>query len=264
MNGRPGLAERQARAHRQRQRGLIWAGPLGLVMWVAAFVFLAGFIPPPHAHDTARQIFHIYASKTFRIRLGMIIALFGSALIVPFAAAISAQMRRIEGPNAPLAMTQICSAALLSLEFIVPIVVWQAAAYRFNVEGLKITQTLNDLGWLLFVSVVSSLLIQTISIAWAILTDVRDTPVFPRWVGFLNLWVTVLLAPAGIVPLFKSGAFSWAGLMSFFVPLTAYCVWTIVMFVMLRRAIAQEESESEAGAESPTGGDVADNLISVR
>jgi hypothetical protein len=239
---------RRILAHASRQRGLMWAGPLGLLLWVAAFVFLAGFIPPPHAHDSAQQIFDIYQTKTFRIRLGLVIALFGSALIVPFAAVISTQLRRIEGPGAPLATTQVCSAALLSLEFIIPIVVLQTAAYRFEAAGPQITQTLNDLGWLLFVSVVSSLLVQTAAIAWAILTDDESDPVFPRWLGYFNLWVTLLLVPAGIVPFFKSGPFSWAGLLSFFVPLVAYCAWTIVMFLMLRRAVDDEAETALAAA----------------
>jgi len=230
----------------RRQHILAWAGPVGLVLWVGAFLGLAGFIPPPHANDTAQQILHIYAAHTFRIRLGLLISLFASALIVPFAAVIYAQMRRIEGDGAPVAMTQMCSAALLSVEFIVPIVVWLAAAYRFNVEGARITHTLNDLGWLLFVSVVSSILVQTASIAFDIFTDDRPEPVFPRWLGWFNAWITMLLFPAGLVVFFHHGPFSWAGLISFFVPLTAYCVWTIVMFLAVRRAIDQEERERTA------------------
>jgi hypothetical protein len=127
----------QIQAGAMRQRVLIWAGPLGLLLWVGAFLVLAGFIPPPHANDTAREILDRYADHTFRIRLGLVVALFASALIVPFAAVISAQIKRIEGDRAPVSNTQMCSAALLSVEFIIPIVVFQAAAYRYNVEGCR-------------------------------------------------------------------------------------------------------------------------------
>jgi hypothetical protein len=251
----PQQRERRIRARATRQRILVWAGPTSVLIWGVGMLGFAGFIPPSHANDTAAQVYHLYASNTFDIRLGMVLGVFGSAFIVPFAAVIANHMRRIEGRYGLLALTQLCSAALLSLEFIMPYVVWQAAAYRFNVEGLKITHTLHDLGWLLFVSVVSSLLVQTATIAWAILTDDSESPVLPRWVGWVNAWVTVLLVPAGIVPFFKSGPFTWAGLISFFVPLTAFCIWTVTMFVTLRTAIDEEEAEELAELELATTDD---------
>jgi hypothetical protein len=227
----------------RRQKALAWCGPLLIVLWLGSFVLLAGFIPPPHANDSAQQILDRYAHNTFGIRLGLMITLFASALIVPFAAVISAQIRRIEGDGAPLALTQVCSAAVLSLEFIVPIMVWQTAAFRFDAEGARIVLMLDDMGWLMFVAVISSVIVQVLAIGWAILTDERDQPVFPRWAGWFNLWIALLLAPAGIVVFFKSGPFSWAGLMSFFVPLTSYAAWSIVMFILVRRAIDQEAAE---------------------
>src|SRR5271170_135342 len=111
------------------QRVCVWAGPVMLVGWLAAFVF-AGFIPPPHPGASAAFIQHKFVVDTFRIRLGLIVTLFAVALLVPFSAAISAQMRRIEGRHQVLAGTQICQGALLSLEFIVPLMVWLTAAYR--------------------------------------------------------------------------------------------------------------------------------------
>jgi hypothetical protein len=84
-----------------------------------------------------------------------------------------------------------------------------------------------------------------LAIGVAILTDEREEPVFPRWAGYLNLWVALLLAPAGIVVFFKHGAFAWNGLIGFFCPLFAYCVWSITMFVLVRRAIEQEAAEKQ-------------------
>lgn len=217
-----------------------------LVLWIVSFVALAGFIPPPSPEKTAAQVLAKYAGHTDAIRLGLMITLFASALLVPFSAAISAQMRRIEGAGAPLAATQLCSAALLSVEFIVPIMVWQTAAFRFDTESARMTQMLNDMGWLMFVAVISSVIVQILALAAAIFTDEREEPVFPRWAGYFNVWVALVLAPAGVIVFFKHGPFAWNGLLGFYLPLTSYCVWMFVTFALLRRAIDQESAEAAA------------------
>lgn len=227
-------------------KALAWSQPMMIVLWVGAFVFLAGFIPPPDPSASAQAVVAMYEDDQFAIQLGLVVTLFASALLVPFAAVVAAQMRRIEGPGAPLAMTQLCSAALLSLEFIIPIMVWQTAAFRLDDDSARLILMLNDMGWLMFVAVISSAVVQMAAIGIAILTDTRSTPVFPRWAGYFNLWVALLLAPAGLVVFFKEGALAWNGLIGFFCPLVAYCTWSITMFVLVRRAIDQEAGDLSA------------------
>jgi hypothetical protein len=47
---------------------------------------------------------------------------------VPWAVSITHQMRRIEGPSAPLADARLVLGAVFVLEFIIPLMIWQAAA----------------------------------------------------------------------------------------------------------------------------------------
>jgi len=218
--------------------------PVMIVLWIGSFVLLAGFIPPPSPSASADEIVRMLQDDRLGFQIGLVITMFASALLVPFAAVLAAQMRRIEGPGAPLAMTQLCSAALLSLEFIIPIIVWQTAVYRADVESAELVRTLNDLGWLLFVSVISSVVVQIAAVGLAILTDEREDPIFPRWAAWLNIWVAFVLAPAGVVVFFHSGPFAWNGLISFYLPLTAYLMWSVVMYVLVRRAIVREHAES--------------------
>lgn len=82
------------------QRVLIWAGPAMLVLWLGAFVFIAGFIPPSAPSDTAADVLARYARDHVGIKIGMVIAMFGSALLVPWAVAISGQLKRIDGAKA--------------------------------------------------------------------------------------------------------------------------------------------------------------------
>ena len=176
--------------------------------------------------------------------------MFASALLVPFAAVIAVQMKRIEGPRPVLSYIQLVSAGLLSLEFIIPLMVFQTAAYRLDVESARLIQMLNDMGWLMFVGVISSAVVMIASIGLAILIDRRERPVFPRWAGYFNLWVALLISPAGIIVFFKHGPFAWNGLFGFFVPLAAFAAWITVMVVILLRAIDQDVADG-AGDPAP-------------
>src|SRR5438067_5956570 len=101
-----------------------------VAIWGLSFWLLAGYIPPPAPETPPAQTLAFYMEHNFEIRLGLVFSLFASALLVPWAAAISTQMQRMEGKRSVLAMTQLGSGIALSVEFIVPIMVWQAAAYH--------------------------------------------------------------------------------------------------------------------------------------
>lgn len=227
------------------QRALVWTGPLMVIGWVGAFVALAGFIPPPDPELSPREVVELYSDDTDLLRLGLVLSTFACMLLIPFSAAIWSQMKRIEGDRSPLAMTMMCSAALLTLEFILPIAIWQTASYRFDEEDARLIQGMNDMGWIMFM-LISSACVQFASLGICILIDKRPEPVFPRWAGYFNLWVAFLVTPAGIVVFFKDSPFAWNGLIGFFQPLTLFAIWIGVMFVLLRRAIDQEEREEAA------------------
>src|SRR5581483_9149477 len=133
--------------NRPLQMLCVWCGPAMVFGWIASFVLLAGFIPPPSPDLTPEQLVALYSGHTGVIRLGLMLTMFASALLVPFAAVISAQMRRIEGDRAVLAPTQLISGGLLALEFILPLMVWQTAAYRPEISPVLV-RLLNDMGWL--------------------------------------------------------------------------------------------------------------------
>lgn len=224
------------------QRGMTWTGPAMFVLWVGAFIFLAEYIPPPDPEDSISEVLARFGDHTTATQIGLIITLFASALLVPFAAVIAAQMKRINGAE-PLASTQIVSAGLLSLEFIIPVMVWLTATFRFDEDSGRIIQMLNDMGWLMFVVVVASVIVQFVCFGIAILIDERKDPVFPRWAGYFNLWCALLVAPTNLCVFFKDGVFAWNGLIAFYVPLTAFAAWIAVTFWLLRRAIDHEAAE---------------------
>jgi len=229
--------------NKNAQLACAWSGPVMVAVWVVSFIVLAGFIPPPSPQDGEVEILRMFTDHAVMIRLGLMFTMFASALLVPWSAVIAVQMSRIEGKRPVLAITQVAQASLLSLEFIIPLMVWQTAAYRPSPERIHLVYVLNDMGWLMFVGVISSAVMQCLCLGIAILIDKREQPIFPRWIGYLSLWTATLLAPAGVVPLFKDGPFAWNGLFGFWAPLSIFCVWVGATTWFLIAAIRRESQD---------------------
>ncbi|KAA1421860.1 hypothetical protein F0U44_06215 [Nocardioides humilatus] len=224
------------------QRVLIWSGPLMMAMWIGAFLIIAGFLPPSDPQASAQAIADMYTDNPTAIRLGLVISMFGSALLVPFGVAVSGQLKRINGAKA-LGDVQMVSCALLSLEFITPIGVWMGAAYRADDRPVDMTRAIHDVGWILFMTVIWSLWVQLVAIGAGVLLDRSEAPVLPRWYGYLSLWESFLILPAGLVLFFKDGAFAWNGIIGIWVPLVTYAVWILASTYCVHQRLTRQIAE---------------------
>lgn len=68
----------------------------------SAWVLLAGFVPPPSPATSAERIARLYRHRLLGIRVGMVLALFASSLLLPWGDASCAQRLRIEAQRSPL------------------------------------------------------------------------------------------------------------------------------------------------------------------
>jgi|GEM_PF-212684 len=220
----------------ETQRLCAWSGVVFVILFFIGFGGLAGFVPPPSPNENAAQIAQLFTDHAFRIRAGLVLTSLCSALLLPFFAVISVQLKRIEGAASPLAYVQMTAGALACLEFIFPVMIWQAAAFRPD-RSPDAIQLLNDLGWLPFLGIVSTAIVQGIAIGIAILRDARAIPIFPRWSGYFNIWAVSLLAPGGFIVFFKTGPLAWNGVLAWWLVLAAYFSWIVVNTILLLRAI---------------------------
>jgi hypothetical protein len=99
-------------------------------LFLIGWVLLARFVPPPSPIDSPEEIAQFYRDNLVGIRVGMVLALFASALLLPWGGAICAQMLRIEGARAPLTWAWIAAQACVVIEFIYPCAFWLVAAFR--------------------------------------------------------------------------------------------------------------------------------------
>lgn len=234
-----------------QQRICLWCAPVFLLLVGVGFAGLPGFLPPPSPDLTAEAVAKLYGDHAVRIKAGMLLCLAASGLVVPFAAVLAQQMRRMPGCDAALASTQLVAGAATSLLVCFPSLILACAAYRPG-RSPELTQLLNDLGWFTFIFPFPLVTIQALAVGLAILLTRQAQSVFPRWSGYLNLWFAFLAVPGGIGMFFKSGPFAWDGVFVFWIPLTAYFLWYAMTFLLLRGAIARQPQSDAAGADSLT------------
>lgn len=220
-----------------------------LVALLSAGIIISGFIPPIPAHWSAEQVAAFYREHDTGIKIGMIFMLFGSAAIAPYAAMISLIIREIDSKLAPLASIQLICSACNIVAIFVPALIFLTAAYRPG-RSPEITQTLNDMAWIPFIMNIPPAVLQGVVVGIAILSDKRQLPLMPRWTAYVNFWMAFLLMPAILLIFFKTGAFAWHGLISFYVAGAGYVGWFIVMSIAMLKYVNRKfetRSSDDAG-----------------
>jgi hypothetical protein len=230
-------------------RPQLWCAYCGFIFpfLVLIALFGTGVLPPQSPNHSAEQIAAWYQDANTLKLAGFAGAAVGLGLLIPLTIAITLQMFRIEGRSPAMSLLQLVSGTFTWVITIIPMIILCVAAYRPGRDP-QITQTLVDLGWIMFFMGLAPFAAQDLAIAIAVLRDRAAAPVFPRWVGYFNLWVAFLFIPAVVIPFFKVGPFSYRGLLAFWIPTLIYGLWAIVMAYMTRRAILAEIAGEHAPA----------------
>jgi hypothetical protein len=168
----------------------IWSWPVCLVVFLIGFVGLAGFVPPPREAWSAQDIAAFYADNRTGIRAGIIIAMFASALLLPFYTVISAEIRKIEGRLGLLAPIQLCGAVILVTFFQIICLLWLLASFRPEADP-QLVRAANDFCWLVWTTLIPTYSLQYVCMAVAGFMDKRPQPIWPRWAAYANLWVAL-------------------------------------------------------------------------
>ncbi len=223
------------------QRICLWLVPVfGLVLLTAFCV--SGFVPPLSPMMTAREVADFYRDHLGQIRAGMITVNLCGIMFVPFFMVIVVQMQRMAIPSRAFAYSYLSAAASAASVFLLADLAWSIAAFRPERDP-QLTLILNDLAWMSFVSPVGFIMAQNVSLALAIYMDKRHKPVFPRWVGHFNLLAAVLMAPGAFALMFREGPLAWDGSLAFGLRFGTYLVYIVVMFFVVRSALAQQAQE---------------------
>jgi hypothetical protein len=225
------------------QRVIFW-----LCIAVAApvfplFVGVIHFLPPPSPSLSAAEIASMFQSKTVAIRAACVCFLIATAAFIPIFFVFAHQLQRIRGLNpVVLPYSQMMLGTFGAVAAFMSCIIWCGAAFRPDTISPELLRTLNDIAWFFFMCPIF-VVGQCFCVAAAVLSDSSSTPVFPRWFGYLSLWVGVSDLPAALIVFFKTGPLAWNGLISFWFVVIMFMAWTVCMLVLIYKAIRQEERE---------------------
>jgi hypothetical protein len=231
------------------QRWMAWGGIASMVILLLGMWVIAGFVPPPGPDLSMDQIVRIYVEDNARIKIGIIIACAGVTLLAPWSAVIAIQMRRIEGELPPLALSQALLGLLLLVEFYIPCIMWEAAAFRPEVDP-GFTYRIHDLASIMFIALPWTGMLQAVLLAVAIFQDRRETVVFPRWLGYFSLWAALCFLPGGLNCLAKTGVLAWNGLLAWWLGLAVFGGWIFVVSICLLKYAIPHQIAAEARKET--------------
>jgi hypothetical protein len=223
------------------ERVCAWSGILCAAMFFAAFV-LAGFVPPLSPALSPAEVAEHYRTHTSGIRIGAGIMLISGMFYAAFTGVISAQMRRIPGVHPAVVYVQLVAGAFGCVTFLLPAMLFAATAFRPE-RSADMTQLLNDLSWIILVMPWPPFMTQNFAFAFAILSDPRETPLFPRWLAYVNVWAPILFTPALALPFFKTGPLAWSGIFVIWIPAFVFIAQFIANTTRLLAAIHVEQRE---------------------
>jgi hypothetical protein len=208
---------------------------------------LANLLPPPSPGLPPARFAHELIGNRTEFRLGLILGLVACPLYAFVCAAVTVQLKRIEGRYSPFAYAQLGLGVLAVLEVLFPFMFLLAAAYRPERSAAQI-QLLSDIALLPFVGAWMTVVFQWLATAIVILQDKRAEPIFPRWAGYLNLWVALGSIPSTLLQFVHRGPFAWNGIFSFWFGAAAFGIWILVMSILLIGAIKRQGRELQAVA----------------
>tara|TARA_R110001592_G_scaffold121890_9_gene328038 strand:- start:9920 stop:10708 length:789 start_codon:yes stop_codon:yes gene_type:complete len=197
---------------------------------------LAPMLPPlGQASASAGEIAAFYQENNLMKKIGLSIAMFGLAFIIPLFVLMAEVMKRAMGMPI-LANVQLASGIFGILFTFMMLIFWGTAAFRPE-RSVEITQALHDGGWLVATWVGSATLVQVMCICIAVFKDQQANPVFPRWFGYFCMWIIPLGAPACVINIFTQGPFAYDGLFGFWLPYISLFAFFAVMMVALWGAV---------------------------
>jgi len=240
-----------------------WSGVYLLIIMAIGFVLLAGYIPTRSPGQSAAETAQFLLDNRDRIRWGMILTMFSAALLQPLYTEIALQMRRIEGRYPALALIQFGLGTLLVLEIIYLIFFWQTAIYRVE-RSPELIQLLNDMAWIPFVGLSSTVVLGVAVFGIAILLDRRAQPVFPRWLGYFNLWCALMFTPGTFNVFFHNGPLAWNGIVAWYLPVAVFAIWLVVISIYLSKAVDTMDDDERVVAPGSENGSASFEITRLR
>ena len=218
--------------------------PMALIIFVGSFV-MTGWLPPPSPSLSAAEVAAVFTPDNVMLRIGVLLMCLFCPLVIAFSAVIATQLKRCEGKHHTLANLQLASQAAGLALFYVPGFLWLAISYRTGTPP-EIIVVLNDAAWFMFLAGAGPTILQWACIGLAILSDKSATPVYPRWLGYLHLWLALGAFSGQVIPFVKTGPFAYNGLFGFWIVATVFFIWVTAAYLWTLKAVKNQARQQSA------------------
>lgn len=223
------------------QKIFAWGALISLLMAIYG-LHTAGFLPPPSPAESAEQIAALYRANSVSICIGAILFLLSTAPFLLFIGVLSVQIRRIEGDRRTFTYVQLASGTASMVPIILAPVAWCVAAFRPE-QSPESIRSFNDLGFITMVMTTPMVAVEVLAVGLAIISDKGARPIFPKWFAHASFLCAIGLLAGMLCVLSRTGPLAWNGMIAGWPPSLLFLAWTIVMTVILLKAIKQQEAE---------------------
>jgi hypothetical protein len=232
------------------QRAILWWGIGMAVVYTFALIFLLQQVPTKNPAWTAQQVADFYAQNQSKIKWGAVLASWTGAFMMPVLAVITVQMARVETGGWKIwSVLSLVSGAMMSLLLMLPPLFWGVAAYTAPRKDPEVTALMHELATLTLTTTDQYYIFMWVGVTVIALRPatqlVKNNP-FPRWWGYLSLWITIMFEAGAVAFVPRSGPFAWNGLLVFWSPLTLFGVWITVQSWLVFRALRAQAAEPTA------------------
>jgi hypothetical protein len=220
----------------------LWLGWYAMVFFYnlfgVVFVLMTHVMPPPQPWWDQAHIVRWFDDHHTGLLAGFGIIFLISGLVAACNGLIGYSMRRMSVSRAfPLSYIAIYSLSTTPGMLLTAILL-TVGAMRPERDPQLICW-IYDAAFMCFIGTMGVFLIGTL--VWMIAILIDRNRVFPMWFGYLNICNLItefVVAPAWI---FKQGAFSWNGVIAFWIDTAVFVVYTIAFITLLRRMIQRED-----------------------
>lgn len=217
-----------------------WCGVGYCALLLFGWWVVGGFYPLHSPSAGAEEIARFFRGDVVGIRIGMVMVMWGAAVFIPFTATVADYIQKAEGRAGPLTKITTMSGYANAMLTFYPPLLWIANTFRSNERTDEMIYMLNDVAWLQFIGGLSLVMPMFVTVAIVAFNDRSANPVFPRWSGYASLFTFFAFLPDQLLFFFKTGPFAWNGLFAFWLPLSVFCGWFLMLFYLIRRDVLKE------------------------
>lgn len=212
---------------------------LTLIGWIG----IAHFYSPAPA-DLALEETKTWFSETYRWRtiIGCTLFYIAAGFLVPSSIQFGFMLAKIEGPRPVWSVSTAVCGLFISLIIFFNCCAWIVASYRTE-TGADVIQAVYDWAWFAFLLGWIYLAIEMFASAYIELQDKSETPMIPHWFSWLTIFGGASVLGAAGPAFFKSGAFSYHGLLGFYIPAIVWGLYLAITSWFMYQSLNRQEAQ---------------------